>query len=271
MGTSTRWTGPGGRSGTAAEWSRVSRRLSRWKGDGPQAERLLDEILDDHLAVLHRTIREDQSAFGLVDAATKAGYRLADVMAVLAHDGPSDLKDAGDFLARFTDEVGGEGGTVTDAAIRRAATDTAERLLERRNAETGGAETGGGEAAGGGLAGDLLCLLYQWFFADIVTEFLRSVIAEKVKLVAPILPVLDPGDHIADWAADKVLSLVPSPCEEAAELVEEAKFAESVIEDPVGSLPDIARRLVPGTVGRVLGQVVEDVLGHQEGTEEESA
>lgn len=266
MGTSTRWTGPGGRSGIAAEWSRVSRRLSRWNGGGAQAEQLLDKILDDHLDVLHRTIREDQSAFGLVDAATKAGYRLADVMAVLAHDGPRDLKDAGDFLARFTDEVGGEGGTVTDAAIRRAATDTAERLLKRQNAETGG-----GEAAGDGLAGDLLCLLYQWFFADIVTEFLRSVIAEKVKLVAPILPVLDPGDHIADWAADKVLSLVPSPCEEAAELVEEAKFAESVIEDPVGSLPDIARRLVPGTVGRVLGLVVEDMRGHQEGTEEESA
>jgi hypothetical protein len=103
-----------------------------------------------------------------------------------------------------------------------------------------------------------------------VSEFLQSVIAEKVRLVVPVLPVIDPGDHIADWAADKVLSLVPSPCEEAAELVEEAKFAESVIEDPVGSLPDIARRLVPGTVGKVLGLITED-LGHQEGAEGESA
>ena len=190
-------------------------------------------------------MREDQSAFGLVDAATEAGYRLADAMAALADDGSGGLKDEDDFLARFTDEVGGAGGTVTDAAIRRAATDTAERFLKRQNAENGG-----GEVAGGGLAGDLLCLLYQWFFADIVGGFLQSVIAEKIKLMAPVLPVIDPGDHIADWAADKVLSLVPSPCEEAAELAEEVKFAESVIEDPVGSLPDIARRLIPARWAR---------------------
>ncbi|UWE13371.1 hypothetical protein [Actinacidiphila bryophytorum] len=262
MGTSTRWAGPGGQSGIAAEWSRVSRRLSRWNSSGPQAEQLLDKILDDHLDVLHQTMHEDQSAFGLVDAATKAGYRLADAMVALADEGTGSLQDAGDFLARFTDEVGGHGGTITDAAIRRAAMDTAERLLERQNEETGGMEAGGG-----GLPGDLLCLLYQWFFADIVTEFLRSVIAEKVKLVAPVLRVLDPGDHIADWAADKVLSLVPSPCEEAAELTEKVKSAESVIEDPVGSLPEIARRLVPGTVGKVLGLGVEGLLERQEGTE----
>ncbi|MFI1224189.1 MULTISPECIES: hypothetical protein [unclassified Streptomyces] len=263
MGTSTRWLGPGGRSGTAAEWSAISSRLSRWDSEGPQAERLLDKILDDYLGVLHRTMREDQSAFGLVDAATEAGYRLADAMAVMARDGPTASAD--DFLARFTDEVGGRGSTITDAAIRRAATDTAERLLERQNAEAGE-----GEAAGGGLAGDLLCLLYQWFFADIVTEFLRSVIAEKVKLVVPVLHVLDPGDHVADWAADKVVSLVPNLCEEAAELVEEAESAETVIADPVGSLPDIARRLVPGTVGKVLGLVVEDVMELHEGAPEAS-
>ncbi|MCM2412804.1 hypothetical protein [Streptomyces sp. RKAG290] len=262
MGTSTRWLGPGGRSGTAAEWSALSSRLSRWNSEGPQAERLLDKIFDDYLDVLHRTMREDQSAFGLVDAATEAGYRLADAMSAMAHAGPTA---ADDFLARFTDEVGGSGSTITDAAIRRAATDTAERLLERQNAEAGG-----GEAAGGGLTGDLLCQLYQWFFADIVTEFLRSVIAEKVKLVVPVLHVLNPGDHVAEWAADKVLSLVPNPCEEAAELAEEAESAESVIADPVGSLPDIARSLVPGTVGKVLGLVVKDVLEHQLGAREAS-
>ncbi|MEV0850407.1 hypothetical protein AB0J21_31885 [Streptomyces sp. NPDC049954] len=266
MGTSTRWCGPGGRSGTAAEWSRVSRRLSRWNGDGPQAERHLDEIFDDYLDVLHRTIREDQSAFGLVEATTEAGYRLADTMAALAEDNPGGLKEADDFLARFTQEVGGDGGTLTDAAIRRAARDTAERLLKRHNLVSSGDEAGDG-----GLAGDLLCLLYQWFFADVVSEFLRSVIAEKVKLVVPVLPVLDPGDHIADWAADNVLSLVPSPCEEAAGLVEEAESAESLIEDPVGSLPDVARRLVPGTVGKVLGLVVEDVVEPQDGAEEKPA
>ncbi|WP_328465994.1 hypothetical protein [Streptomyces sp. NBC_00448] len=209
-------------------------------------------------------MRENQSAFGLVDAATAAGYRLADVMAVLTQEGPGNLNDPGEFLARFTNEVGGDGGTVTDAAIRRAAADTAERFLKHQSAATGAAEV-----AGAGLTGDLLCLLYQWFFADIVSEFLRSVIAEKIKLVVPVLPVLDPGDRIADWAADKVLSLVPSPCEEAAELVEKAKSGESVVEEPVGSLPDIARSLVPGAVGKVLGLVIEDLVEHQESTEEE--
>lgn len=250
----------------AAQWTRVRSRMSRWNGSRPQAEQRLDEIFDDHLDVLRRTMREDQSAFGLVDAATEAGYRLADVMATLVDEGPDFVEDPEAFLARFTNEVGGRGGTLTDAAIRRAAADTAERLLERQQAESGG-----GAPAGGGLAGDLLCLLYQWFFADIVSEFLRSVIAEKVKLVAPVLPVLDPGDHIADWVADKVLSLVPNPCEEAAELVEKAKSVESDIEDPVGSLPEIARSLVPGTVGKVLGLVVENIPGYQEGDEGESA
>ncbi|MEW1722398.1 hypothetical protein [Streptomyces sp. NPDC093109] len=266
MGTSTRWRGPGGRSGIAADWSRASRRLSLWDSEGPRAERLLDEIFDDYLDVLHRTMRQEQSAFGLVDAATEAGYRLADAMASLADDGLDSLKDADGFLTRFTNEVGGNGATITDAAIRRAATDSAERFLKRRSEEPGG-----GEGTGGGLAGDLLCLLYQWFFADIVSEFLRSIIAEKVKLVAPVLSVLDPGDHIADWAACKVLSLVPNPCEEAAELVERAKSAESAIGDPVGSLPEIARSLVPGTVGKVLGLAVGDVRERQEGAEGESA
>jgi hypothetical protein len=258
MGTSARWAGPGGQSGVAAEWSRARGWLSRWTSDRPQSERQLNEIFDDHLEVLRQTLRVDQSAFGLVDAATEAGYRLADTMAELAGGGLGGGSDPGEFLARFTNKVGGDGGTVTDAAIRRAATDAAERLLKVLNTETDG-----GDGAAGGLAGDLLCLLYQWFFADIVSEFLQSLVAEKVKLVVPILPLVDPGDHIADWAADKVLSLVPSPCESAAELAEDIKFGESVIEDPFGSLPDIARRMVPDTVGKVLGLILEEALEDQ--------
>lgn len=136
MGTSTRWVGPGSRSGTAAEWSRVSRRLSRWNGEGPQAEQLLDKILDDHLDVLHQTMRENQSAFGLVDAATKAGYRLVDAMAALADEGPGGLKDADDFLARFTDEVGGDGRTVT-GTVGKVLGLVVEDVLERQEGTEG--------------------------------------------------------------------------------------------------------------------------------------
>jgi hypothetical protein len=93
MGTSTRWEGPGGRSGMAAEWSRISGRLSRWNSERPQAKQRLDEIFDDHSDVLHRTMREDQSAFGLVEAVTEAGYRLAAVLAVMAEKKPDGVEE----------------------------------------------------------------------------------------------------------------------------------------------------------------------------------
>ncbi|KOU07187.1 hypothetical protein ADK88_11865 [Streptomyces sp. NRRL F-2295] len=112
-------------------------------------------------------------------------------------------------------------------------------------------------ANGKGWSGDLLCLIYQWFFADVVAEFLRGVIAEKIKLVVPVLPVADPEDHVADWVAEQVLHLVPNPCEEAEHLknaVEQAEDAVATFEDPtVGTLAQVARGLVPRAVGAALG------------------
>ncbi|MFG3282468.1 hypothetical protein [Streptomyces sp. NPDC048111] len=125
----------------------------------------------------------------------------------------------------------------------------------------------GSGAAGGGFAWDILCDLYQVFFADLVGQFLKSVVAEHVKLAVPVLVVADPEGKIADWVAEKVLDLVPNPCEESAEATELAKAvgaAESVIgmaQDPAAVLPKIAEKLVPGAVGRVLGLITEEAIG----------
>lgn len=259
MGTSSRWEGPGGSSGTADEWSRISARLSGWRAERQGAPAKLDRIAKDYLELLHRTLREDPSAFGLYDAACAAGERLTVVMDVLATPGsvgedPGSSESVGDdFLTRFTEAVGGEGGTLTDAAVRRSAAATAERF--RRTHPT--VLTPGGS----GWSGDLLCLLYQWFFADVVAEFLRVIIAEKVKFVVPVLPLVDSEDRVAGWVAEQVMRLLPSPCEEAERLAESAERAEETVtalEDPtVATLGQVARSLVPRAVGAALGLLTE--------------
>lgn len=79
MGTSSRWPGPGGRTGVAREWTKMSRRVS-WRPERVDSldslEKKLANIAADHVAVLHRTMREDPSAFGLYEAAYAAGERL---------------------------------------------------------------------------------------------------------------------------------------------------------------------------------------------------
>ncbi|MFI0979445.1 hypothetical protein ACH4SP_20905 [Streptomyces sp. NPDC021093] len=277
MGTSSRWEGPRGGPEAAADWGRISGRLSRWRAEQPDAPAKLDRIAEDYLEALHRTLREDPSAFGLHDAACAAGERLAVVMDALptpggvegdpegpgspgppdflASPGFSDSSEAGgdDFVSRFTAAVGSEGGTLTDAAVRRAAAAVADRI-RRKHPEA--------LAPGGsGWSGDLLCLLYQWFFAGVVAEFLRMVIAEKVKLMVPVLPLVDSEDRIAGWVAKQVLRLLPSPCEEAERLAEAAEQEEgeaSALEEPLlATLGQVARGLVPRAVGTALGLLTE--------------
>ncbi|MGA5000781.1 hypothetical protein ACPCB7_22440 [Streptomyces arboris] len=247
-------------------------RLSSWRPGRPDAEERLDEIAEDALATLHRTLRAGPSAFGLYEAACGAGERLTAVMNTMApgrDTGPDPFAGAGretlteavadnsvdgaDFAAHFVRAVGGEGGTIADAAVRRAAAVTAGRI---------GRQNAGAPASGGSdWSGDLLCLLYQWFFADVVTEFLRISVAEQVKLMVPVLPLADPEDHVADWIAERVLRLVPSPCEEAAHLAEAAERGEGAVtalEDPaVATLAQVARGLVPRAVGAALGLLPE--------------
>ncbi|MEU6252620.1 hypothetical protein [Streptomyces sp. NPDC047043] len=222
----------------------------------------LDDVAADHLAVLHRTLREDPAAFGLYEAACAAGERLT----AAATDAGALSRDSDDFAARFTAAVGGEGGTMAEAAVRRAAAATAGRLLRGLEPRPEASGTPGR----GGLAGDLFCLLYQWFFADVVAEFLRTVIAEKVKLVVPLLPAVDPEDHIADWVAERVLQLLPNPCEEVAKLKDEAEPAQeamSAVEDPLGALRLVAGELVPRAAGRALGLLI-DAAGQEDSESE---
>ncbi|NGO11293.1 hypothetical protein G5C60_27735 [Streptomyces sp. HC44] len=227
-------------------------------------------IAEDCLGVLHRTLRADPSAFGLRDAAYTAGERLTTVMDTLAAGrdtsagGPPDPDGSDartDFAARLVRAVGGEGGTVADAAVRRAAAATAERLAAQHPEALA--------ADGKGWSGDLLCLIYQWFFADVVAEFLRGVIAEKIKIAVPVLPLADPEDHVADWVAEQVMHLVPNPCEEAEHLknaVEQAEDAISAFEDPpVGTLAQVARGLVPRAVGAALGLLTPSGSALEEG------
>lgn len=250
MGTSTRWPGPGGQEGAAREWSRLSRRASGWRPERPGALDALDDIAADCLGVLHQTLREDRTAFGLYEAARTAGERLTDVLAAGV---PSEGGTA--YAIHFTSTVGGTGGTVADAAVRRAAASSARRLLEQfPGVSTADASTGRS------LTGELFCRLYQGFFADLVAEFVRTVIAEKIKLTAPLLPVVDPDDHIAGWVAEHVLQLLPSPCEEAAHLTEAAS-EEPDVQGLADSLPGIARRLVPRAVGGALGLLTETGTG----------
>ncbi|WP_447037514.1 hypothetical protein [Streptomyces sp. DSM 118878] len=213
--------------------------------------------------MLHRTLREDPSAFGLHDAAFAAGERLTSIMDALPLAPDTDPTGDGDvpwdypedgggpegFVARFTAAVGGEGGTIADATVRRAAAATADRISKLHPEAVA--------PGGSGWSGDLLCLLYQWFFADVVAEFLRAVIAEKVKLIVPVLPLADPEDHIAGWVSERVLHLLPNPCAEAQRLTDAAQQAEGMVtalEDPtIGALVQVARGLVPRAVGVALG------------------
>ncbi|AGP55007.1 hypothetical protein [Streptomyces rapamycinicus] len=223
----------------------------------PDALERLDGIAAEHLAVLHRTLQEEPTAFGLYEAACAAGERLTAAVHVW-----TVARDGDEFAAHFTATVGGEGGTVADAAVRRAAARSARRLLEE--------EHSAGAPGGSGMSGEVFCLLYRGFFADVVAEFLRTAVAEKVKLVVPLLPALDPEDHIADWIAEHVLHLLPNPCEEATrrtESVEKAEQVVSAVEDPsIGSLRLVAHGLVPRAAGRALGLLSDRPSGSTDGT-----
>ncbi|MFB4193923.1 hypothetical protein [Streptomyces carpaticus] len=234
MGTSTRWKGPAG-----SRWSNAGRRLARVPGGPPTPHQRLTSIADDHLRALHETLRADPSAFGLHDAACAAGERLAGVLGSLAAEGEESTDS---LLARFIHEVGGDGGTLADAAVRRGLA-TAVRNLRNEHPELEQDMTT--RAAPGGLASDMLCTLYRFFFAGLVAEFLRSVVAEHLKFAVPLL-VLDAENTIADRVAEKVLEVVPNPCEHAAETTGPRPDQEP-------TLPSIAASLVPEAVAHALG------------------
>ncbi|WP_406505475.1 hypothetical protein [Streptomyces sp. NBC_00212] len=224
----------------------------------------MGEIAADYLRALQETLRTDPAAFGLYDTACAAGERLAGMLGSLAEEG---ARSENALIARLVSEVGGDGGTLADAAVRRGLA-AAVRDVRDRHPELD--DVMGAGAAGGGFAWDILCDLYQLFFADMVGEFLRSVVAEHViKPAVPALILVDPEGKIAGWIAEKVVDLVPNPCErsaEATELAQAVDTAKSVVDmtqDPSLVLPKIAEKLVPGAVGKVLGLIAEEVVGDE--------
>ncbi|CAM5543564.1 hypothetical protein GCM10010329_27540 [Streptomyces spiroverticillatus] len=284
MGTSSRWEGP--------RWKGLYQRLATWDPERSDPGATAAAAID----ALHDACQQDPDAFGLQDAASAAGARLSDAMQVLAESGPSGLLDkippdgdlepygaeeprpewpdpADAFVAELTRRVAGDGTTVVDSALRRAVAASAGRLLAVHPEVRETLHAPSGPPAGAGLASDLLCLLYRWFFADLITEFLRTVIAEKIKLAVPVLLATDPEGQISDFVADRILALIPNPCEEAAEdsvaeavpPTEEGEPPESITPAPSAENPlsEVARRLVPGTVGKILGLAI-DTLGEEE-------
>ncbi|MFE3142074.1 hypothetical protein [Streptomyces scopuliridis] len=256
MGTSTKWKGPRG-----DRWTAARRRLARWRPDQRDADRRLEEIAEDHVRALHETLRANPSAFGLLNASGTGGVRLAKVIGSLARTRPDTWDEA---VGRLAKEVSGEGGTLADAAVRRAVASAARQTRSRHPDLSPSSYS---QAAGGsGFASDILCDLYQLFFANVVAEFLRFVVAEQVKLAIPVLIAADPEGRMADWIAEQLVELVPSPCEETAEvreLTEAVNTAESLgeaAEDSTGALSDIAQRLVPKAVGRVLGLIADEAI-----------
>jgi hypothetical protein len=221
----------------------VGRRLSAWRPGKPDADEALQQAAADLLGVLHRTMRQDPDAFGLYEAACAGGERLAEALASLAESRPPGQ----DFAARFTVEVGGTGGTIADATVRRAAAMAAQRLVSRHPEAV---------AAGRGLTDEFLCLLYRWFFADVVVAFPGAVVAEKIKLDLAVLTPFDPEGGIADWIGGQVIRLLPNPCEgRAGTLAGAVEKTQTITDDPAQALPVIAGALVPRAVGRALGLI----------------
>lgn len=251
MGTSKRWGGP-----RVGSWGALGMAVRAVPNTREAEQGELDRAAGEAIDALHETLRGNAQAFGLVPAAQDAGERLLralrDMEGGEAHEPGSTPEE---FLAWLTDTVGGGGSSITDAAVRRAATSSGDRLLREL----------GGEPPSGRLAGDLLCLLYQWFFADIVAEFLRAVVTMNIKLAVPIADFVDPEDRLVGRIADRVVDLVGNPCEEAEKRLEAAEQVADAIEEPEEALADVAAGLLPKSIQRVLGLVAAEDENESEG------
>ena len=142
------------------------------------------------------------------------------------------------FLYAFVRGVAGEGTGIVDAMVRRSATRSGETVLADERVR----EAIGKAGSSSGLAMDLFCLVYTLFFADVVSEFAKAMVSEQVKLAMPGLMIIDPGGRIPDWVADKVVGLIPNPCEQKHEQGDDA-----------GSVSELAASIVWDNVDRALG------------------
>lgn len=238
MGTSTRWGGPRG-----GPWDGAFVAVRRLPCTSTPGEKRLTEAAEQSVRGLRETLRRDESAFGLLESTQAAGGRLVSALECMRRGGAYEVVgDGEEFLAWLADEVGGTGATTTDAAIRRAAVSSGVRLLERQS-----------DAPDGRLSSDLLCELYQWFFADVVAEFLRAVVTTHIKLVFPLTEFVDPEGRLVERVANSVVELVGNPCEEMDRRRALAEESAAAVDEPEAALTDVALELVPKSVRRVLG------------------
>jgi hypothetical protein len=223
MGTSTGWAGPrwGELLGAAKRSVRdeyAARPMPRQRAgdvhDAAWAAHWGGRLLER----LHSDLEEDPDAYGLRSRATIMGRELVLAVAALRErDGVPGGRMP--LVADIAIRVVGTGTAVVDAVGRRAVVRAGERLFP--------------------LPDDaLFCLIYREFFADLVVEFLRAVIAEEINAAFPALVLVDPAGEIADWMAGRLVALVPDPCAEVL---------------PGRSLLEVAVHRVPDAVDAVLG------------------
>lgn len=228
MGTSTAYKGPVDRADAGTRrWKRARRRLTKLGDDldsqlrGPGgingARRLLenqqDDLADDLIAALHAFPERELLVPPLIDqanAVVEALNRLREggVAAIgIDADRSADEREL-QFIAALL--AGVPPDTVSKAAARNGARRAAESALRRDPALRHAVRSADPVYR---LPRGLFCAIFQLFFAEAVRGFLEAIVAEHLKAALPVL-YLDPTGMIADAAAKKLVSLVPSPCEE---------------------------------------------------------
>lgn len=251
MGTSKGIGGPHG-----GRWSDADRLLRRYQTELARAsppgnaEPRGQEVTDEYHEALVETLRKDSGAFGLRAAMYTGGIRLIDALEALNRDsiecwgqldGDNAQERRDDFAMRFVDAIAGRGDTIANAAIRRAVAGRCVNHLLSRNAVA--SSISNGQPGGGTLISeDLFCAIYGLFFADAIGEFIKTAIAEKIKLAVPALYVLDPAGKVSDWIAERIYAVLPKPCE-----AKESKGSEGP------SIGELARGMLEETVDRALG------------------
>lgn len=253
MGTSSKWRGPAGQpwigvSGNVARQldlvsARTADKIPLPRPDDTEVCLGRDVIADRGTrfrVALAAALRKDPAAFDLYATMHDHGRLLVRIAGSLvttgfdALDPPPPEWSAGDedwFVYQFARGVAGDGNTLVDAMARRAVVRCAERILREQKSSR----------ADDRLSTELFCLVYRLFFAEMVAEFVRAVVAENIKLAVPGLVLIDPAGHIADWVAGQVVDAIPNPCETG-----HARGAD-------GLIIDLAADLVKDAVERALG------------------
>jgi len=263
VGTSTKWSGPTGKG-----WASLRRNIGQLgRGTGPATsaqeipaprEGTADVMPPETVAKCGRRFEEalreellrDSSVLGLRPAMRAAGDRLVELLSDLRvgldvfGSPPTEWTGSNTdwFLYEFVRTVAGEDAGLVDALIRRSATRCAEKVLADPRVK----EAIEKADPLSGLAMDLFCMVYTFFFADVVTEFAKAAVSEQVKLAIPGLMVVDPGGQIADWVGERVASRIPNPCEHGRGQDDGGRLINEVAADIVWDNVDRALGLANG-------------------------